>query len=112
MKKQKKESKKYRYDISGIINIDIVAPIKRRSNPHNIHSMNQHQENLAYELAETLDDTHSMKFYFSAVEKYSEAFLRDKLAKVLAKKDIRTSKGQFFNYLVNNEHAAKNYPRN
>jgi len=113
MKKQKTVSKKYRIDISGIINIDNVAPIKRRSNPHNIHSMNQQQENLAYELAEALNDTDSMKFYFSIVEKYSEVFLRDKLAKVMAKnpKEIRASRAAFFNYLVHNEKAARNYPR-
>ena len=57
--------------------------------------------------------TDSMKFYFSIVEKYSEVFLKDKLAKVMAKnpKEIRASRAAFFNYLVHNEKAARNYPR-
>jgi hypothetical protein len=117
MKKQnKKVSQSYRIDISGIINIVNDEPITRKSNPHKIHRImkyTQQQEDLAFELAEALNDTKSMKFYLDAVVRYSESYLREQLATALAKKqsEITSSRAAFFNWLLHNEQAAKNYSR-
>ena len=109
MKKTKPKNRSN--DLTIIIKI-IVDLLKRESNPQPIHSMNPQQEKLAFELAQALNDTVSMKFYLSLVERYSEQYLRDILGKVLATDGtkIRKSKAAFFNYLVHNEKIARNYP--
>jgi len=62
------------------------------------------QEKLARELADTLNDHDSLKFYLDCAEKYTEDFLRKKLQKVLSIPDdqIRKSRGALFTYLIRN----------
>ncbi len=57
---------------------------------------------LAEELAETLDDKESLPFYCDLTEKYSEAFLRAKLRKVMSmpSDQIRKTRGALFTYLI------------
>ena len=58
---------------------------------------------LAEELADTLSDQESLPFYCDLVEKYSEAFLRSKLKKVMSmpSDQIRKTRGALFTYLIN-----------
>lgn len=58
---------------------------------------------LAYELASTLQDLDSLPVYFAFVEKYSAAFLRKTLNKVMSLPDekIKRTRGALFTFLVN-----------
>lgn len=58
---------------------------------------------LAYELASTLQDLDSISVYFAFVEKYSPAFLRKTLNKVMSLPDekIKRTRGALFTFLVN-----------
>ena len=69
---------------------------------------NTREYELAYELAETLDDVDSLMLYESFVRQYAESVLREKLAKVMAtpKEKIRLNRAAFFNYLMQ-QHARK-----
>jgi hypothetical protein len=64
-----------------------------------------HEIKLANELAETLNDVKSLPFYLSLTRKHNEAFLRESLAKVLARraKGEIDNMGAYFNRVVNPE---------
>jgi len=66
---------------------------------------------LALELANTLNDMESLQAYVGMTQKYSEAFLRKVLTKVLSipENKIRKTRGALFTYLVK-QHA--NYSGN
>jgi len=79
--------------------------------------MNQHQTKetqLAYELAEALNDKEAIQMYISYTHRFNEMLLREVLVKVLAipENKIRKTRGALFNYLIQ-QHAAKGqyYPR-
>ena len=71
------------------------------------------EEKLAEELADTLSDQESLPFYRDLVERYSEAFLRTKLKKVMSipDKQIRKTRGALFTYLIM-QHERKYDTRN
>ncbi len=68
-----------------------------------------HEEKLAVEIAEILDDMDSVEFHKILVKQYSESFLREKLAIVLKipKDRIKTSRAAYYNYLVNTHASSK-----
>jgi hypothetical protein len=68
--------------------------------------MNTHENKLALELADALNDMDSLQAYIGFTQKYSESFLRKVLAKVLSipESKIRKSRGALFTYLVK-QHA-------
>jgi hypothetical protein len=68
--------------------------------------------NLAYELAEKLNDKVSIPQYLTMCRKYKEKFLREILEEVLKtpQRKIRKTKGAFFTYLVH-FYADKNRSR-
>jgi len=95
---------KYDNDIEGFIRRIIF---KQR--------MNQSEETqLAYELAEALNDKEAIQMYISYVHRFPEGLLREMLIKVLSipENKIRKTRGALFNYLIQ-QHAAKAkyYPR-
>jgi hypothetical protein len=95
---------KYDNDIEGFIRRIIF---KQR--------MNQSEETqLAYELAEALNDKEAIQMYISYVHRFPEGLLREMLIKVLSipENKIRKTRGALFNYLIQ-QHAAKSkyYPR-
>jgi hypothetical protein len=63
------------------------------------------QEELALELALTLQDRKGLPFYIHCANEYSEAFLRGILDKVMGipEKKIKKSRGALFNFLVQHE---------
>ena len=69
---------------------------------------------LAYELADALNDKDAIQMYISYANRFNENLLREVLAKVLAipENKIRKTRGALFNYLIQ-QHAAKGqyYPR-
>ena len=60
------------------------------------------EEKLAQEIADTLGDQESLPFYRDLVLKYSEAFLKTKLKKVMSipPDQIRKTRGALFTYLI------------
>jgi len=68
------------------------------------------EEQLAYEIAEQLKDTEAIPLYLSYTKKYSEEFLRSRLARVMAIPDtkIRRSRGALFTFLIE-QHAKEKY---
>lgn len=65
-------------------------------------NLNQEQEQLAVEIAHTLDDMDSLQVHRKLVTMYSEDYLRKKMAKVLAVPEhkIRKSRGALYMTLV------------
>jgi len=65
----------------------------------------QNENKLAHELAEVLNDKKSLAQYISFTQKFSDAFLREKLRYVLSVPNhkIRNSRAAYFNYLVSKE---------
>ena len=63
---------------------------------------NSKELKLAEELADTLSDQESLPFYREMTERYSEAFLRGKLKKVMSipADQIRKTRGALFTYLI------------
>lgn len=70
-----------------------------------------YETKFAYELANVLNDHHSIQVYVSFTEKYKEEFLRKILLRVMSIPDnkIRRTRGALFTYLVN-QHGG-NYSR-
>lgn len=70
------------------------------------------EEKLAREIADVLNDTESLTVHIGFVEKYSEAFLRKTLQKVLSipENQIRKTRGALFTYLVK-QHGWRNTDR-
>lgn len=62
---------------------------------------------LAREIADALGDNDSLAVHTAFCEKYSEAFLRKTLQKVLSipEDQIRKTRGALFTYLVNQNHG-------
>ena len=60
------------------------------------------EEKLAREIADALNDHDSLQVHLGFVEKYSEAFLRRTLQRVLTipENQIRKTRGALFTYLV------------
>lgn len=60
------------------------------------------EERLAREIADALDDNDSLTVHIDFVQKYSEAFLRKTLQRVLSipEAQIRKTRGALFTYLV------------
>ena len=54
---------------------------------------------LAYEIADILNDRKSIDWHIACAQKYSELFLRDKLNYVLTKPGIRNRAG-YYNRLI------------
>jgi hypothetical protein len=76
--------------------------------------LTEHEQILALEIAETLDDMKSLLTHQRLVRKYSESYLREQLAKAMAtpKEEIRRNRAALYMYLVNqHEQAKKNNPR-
>ena len=67
----------------------------------------QKEEKLAREIAYALNDMESLPVHISFAEKYSEAFLRKTLQKVLSVPDnqIRKTRGALFTFLVNHQYG-------
>ena len=98
----KKQQKKTNDVSFKYINIDIDVPESQpHSSEYSYHSQSK-AIRLATELAYTLEDTKSMKFYLKIVMLYPEAFLREKLAEVMTKPlhEITKNRGAYFNYLI------------
>lgn len=71
--------------------------------------MSQTEESqLAYELAEALNDQDAIQMYIAYVNRFPEPLLREILVKVLTVPDhkIRKTRGALFNYLIQ-QHASK-----
>jgi hypothetical protein len=108
--KNNKEAFSNRFDLSkkNLINIDIDehngafyrGPATPRSR----------EEELAIELAITLQDKKGLPFYISCSNKYPEPFLRDVLRTVMSIPDhkIKRSRGALFNFLVNEGLSSSN----
>lgn len=62
-----------------------------------------YQTKFAYELANVLNDHHSIQVYVSFTQKYKEEFLRKILLRVMSIPDnkIKRTRGALFTYLVN-----------
>ena len=73
----------------------------------------QKEEKLAREIADALDDNTSLAVHIAFAEKYSEAFLRKSLQKVLSipHEQIRKTRGALFTYLVNQNYGGKSNSR-
>jgi len=71
------------------------------------------EEKLAREIADALGDMDSYSAHLGFVQKYSEAFLRKTLQKVLSipEDQIRKTRGALFTYLVN-QNGFRNNSRN
>jgi hypothetical protein len=72
-----------------------------------------HEIKLAHELAETLNDRDSLKYYLQLTQKYHESYLRQILAKVMSidESEIRKTRGALFTYLVNQKHGGNTHSR-
>jgi len=69
------------------------------------------QVQLATEIADTLNDRKSLRWHLQNTRKYSEAFLRETLAEVMAmdESEIISSRAAYFNHLVKHpEHGHTN----
>lgn len=83
-------------------------------------STNQYQdmltkeEKLAREIANALGDEDALSVHIEYVHKYSEAFLRKTLQKVLSipEDQIRKTRGALFTFLVKQNYGGKNASRN
>ena len=75
---------------------------------------NSKQNNLAYELATTLNDKEALPVYEAFVWKYNEEFLRKTLARVMSIPDskIKRSRGALFTFLVQQNGKLGNNTRN
>ncbi|MCK9421233.1 MAG: hypothetical protein M0Q38_01405 [Bacteroidales bacterium] len=98
----------YRFDYSIKYKIanDIDGTVNKLSFNNN---MNQSEETqLAYELAEALNDQEAIQMYIAYTNRFPEALLREILVKVLSVPDykIRKTRGALFNYLIQ-QHARK-----
>ncbi|MEZ5016063.1 MAG: hypothetical protein R2800_03370 [Flavipsychrobacter sp.] len=64
--------------------------------------LTKEQEQLALEIAQALNDMHSIQWHRDMVAKYPESHLRECLRKALAKPEhtIRVSRGAIYNNLV------------
>lgn len=60
----------------------------------------EREKKLAREIAEILDDMDALKYHEDLVRQYSESYLREKLAKTLATKNIRKNRAALYVYLV------------
>ena len=60
---------------------------------------------LAYEIADILNDRESIDWHIANAKKYSESFLREKLQYVLSRPDIHNRAG-YYNRLIQ-LHASK-----
>jgi len=58
-----------------------------------------HEVKLAYEIAQALNDMHSIDWHLACARKYSERLLREKLNEVLSKKDVKNP-AKYYTYLV------------
>lgn len=67
------------------------------------HTYTPHEIKLATEIAETLGDRDSMALHLMYVRKYQEAFLREKLVKVMAMPEhkIKKSRAAIYVFLIN-----------
>jgi hypothetical protein len=65
------------------------------------------EERLAREIADALNDNESLAIHITFAKKYSEAFLRKILQKVLSipEDQIRKTRGALFTYLVNQQYG-------
>lgn len=103
------EPDSYRFAISiKKIFDDDIDGIKRLVNTN----MDQSKEiQLAYEIAEALNDMDAIQLHISYAHRFPEALLREKLVKVLAVPDhkIRSSRGALFNHLIQQHEAKKKY---
>lgn len=68
------------------------------------------QMRVAHELANTLQDTKSLKYYLSLTRRLSERALKETLAEVMAKdeKEIWKSRAAYFVYLINHKYGNNN----
>jgi hypothetical protein len=66
--------------------------------------MNEKENALAIELAETLNDQKSLTLYIQMTQKYSPVFLREKLREALAvpPEKLRKTRGALFTWMVQN----------
>ncbi len=71
-----------------------------------------HEVKLANEIAETLKDRNSLALFLTYTQKYTEPFLREILARVMAMDEtkIRKSRGALFTFLVN-QHGSHSSSR-
>jgi hypothetical protein len=71
-----------------------------------------HEQKLARELADALNDMEALTIYEDFAYKYSEAFLRKILQRVLSipREQIRKTPGALFTYLVR-QHGGSNGAR-
>jgi hypothetical protein len=71
------------------------------------------QEKLAREIADALGDPEALPLYTAFAEKYTEAFLRKILQRVLTipQEQIRKTRGALFTYLVNQQYGNKSPAR-
>lgn len=62
--------------------------------------LTEREKKLANEIAEILDDMDALKYHEDLVRRYSESYLREKLAKTLATQNIRKNRAALYVYLV------------
>lgn len=77
--------------------------------PHSPKTMNNRKDqNLAYEIAKTLDDLDSLQYHLTTVKKYKEEFLRKILQKVMTtpEEKIKRSRAALYTFLVN-QHGSQ-----
>jgi hypothetical protein len=72
------------------------------------------EEKLAREIAGALDDMDALAVHIEFAQKYSEAFLRKTLLKVLSisEDQIKKTRGALFTYLVKQNYGGKDTSRN
>lgn len=72
--------------------------------------MSNENNKLAHEIAVTLDDMEALPLYTSFCKKYSEAFLRKMLLRVMSVPDhkIKRTRGALFTFLVQ-QHAQRSW---
>ncbi len=78
-------------------------------------NLTQKEENLAFQIAETLNDAKSLLVYERFVQRYSESFLLEILSIVMKieSSKIKNSRGAYFTYLVNQRaNSQKSHDRN
>lgn len=79
-----------------------------------MHEYTQQEKKLAYEIADTLHDHEALTLYLGYTRRYTEAFLRKILIRVLSVPDhkIRKTRGALFTYLVGKHGEENNHSRN
>ncbi len=72
--------------------------------------MSNENNKLAHEIAVTLDDMEALPLYISFTKKYSEAFLRKILLRVMSVPDqkIKRTRGALFTFLVQ-QHGQRSW---